>query len=417
MVHHRAGLADQVWRVVGSTMEQPFEGARVVEVGDGVAVAAAAKQFSDFGARVVKVERPGGGELRRLAPFAEDRPHLETGGMHLALDTGKRSLALDVRTSSGREVLTRLAGGADLLLVELPPDEALRALDAGRRATPAPATVAITPHGLDGPYAGRRESEMSIFAWSTRMARQRPPDGPPLRYAPHTAAMQVGFTAAAVGSAALWDRERGGERRDADVSAVEAHSGNVDTNFTAWSLNQGIAPVSATRSVRIFPVGTYRCLDGFVQFTAGEPPFFQRSCAAIGHPEWPEDRRFRDPETRADYHDDYMEAFLPWIGARTKLEVFREMQDHGVLCTPVLSVEEAVAEPVAEARRSFVTVAQPVVGEMLLAGAPFRLGGVEGDAWRALPAPRLGEHNAELLDELGYSRDEQIAHFRAGVTG
>ena len=224
-------------------------------------------------------------------------------------------------------------------------------------------------------------------------------------------------TAAAVGAAALWDRERGGERRDADVSAVEAHSGNVDTTFTAWSLNQGIAPTSATRSVRIFPVGTYRCSDGFVQFTAGEPPFFQRSCVAIGHPEWPEDPRFRDPETRADYHDDYMEAFLPWIGERTKLQVFREMQDHGVLCTPVLSVQEAIAEPVAAARHSFVTVEQPVVGEMLLAGAPFRLGGVEGDAWRALPAPRLGEHSAELLDELGYSRDEQIALFRAGVTG
>ncbi len=93
------------------------------------------------------------------------------------------------------------------------------------------------------------------------------------------------------------------------------------------------------------------------------------------------------------------------------------MQDHGVLCTPVLSVEEAIAEPVADARGSFVTVEQPLVGEMLLAGAPFRLGGIEGDSWRALPAPRLGEHNAELLDELGYSRDEQIALFRAGVTG
>ncbi len=397
-------------------MEQPFVGAGVVEVGDGVAVAAASKQFADFGARVVKVERPAGGEVRRLAPFADDRPHLETGGMHLALDTGKRSLALDVRTPSGREVLTRLAGAADLLLVELPPDECERVLGAARRAQHAPDTVAITPHGLSGPYRDRRESEMSIFAWSNRMARQRPPEGPPLRYAPHTTAMQVGFTAAAVASAALWDRERGGKRRDVDISAVEAHSGNVDTNFTAWSLNQGIAPLSATRSARVFPVGTYRCRDGFVQFTAAEPPFFQRSCTAIGRPEWPEDPRFHDPAIRPGYHDDYMEVFLPWLAKRTKQEVFHEMQGHGVLCTPVLSVEEAVAEPVAVARRSFVTVEQPVVGEMLLAGAPFRLGGIEGEAFRALPAPRLGEHNAEILDELGYSRDEQIALFRAGVT-
>ena len=398
-------------------MEQPFDGARVIEVGDGVAVAAAAKQFSDFGARVVKVERPAGGEVRRLAPFPGDRPHLDRGGMHLALDTGKRSLTLDVGTPSGREVLTRLAADADLLLVELPPDETGRILDAARRAEPAPLTVSLTPHGLSGPFRDRREADMSIFAWSNRMARQRPPEGPPLRYAPHTAAMQVGFTAAAVASAALWDRERGGERRDIEISAVEAHSGNVDTNFTAWSLNQGIAPLSAIRSVRVFPVGTYACRDGYVQFTAAEPPFFQRSCAAIGHPEWPEDPRFKDPAVRPEYHDDYMEVFLPWLAARTKQEVFHEMQGHGVLCTPVLSVEEAVAEPVAVARGSFVAVDQPGVGEMLLAGAPFRLGGVEGDAFRALPAPRLGEHTPEILDALGYSRDEQIALFRAGVTG
>lgn len=102
-------------------MNQPLGGMVVIEVGDGVAVGCATKQFSDFGADVVKVERPGGGELRRLPPFPEDRPHVDTGGFHLTLDTGKRSLALGVDTPSGHEVLQRLSARADLVVIELPP--------------------------------------------------------------------------------------------------------------------------------------------------------------------------------------------------------------------------------------------------------------------------------------------------------
>ena len=181
-----------------SLSPQPLLGVRVAEIGDGVAVAAAGKQFADFGAEVVKIEPIDGGELRRLPPFYRDRPNIETGGFHLSLDTGKQSLALDLRSPSGREVVTRLSANTEVLLVELPPDLAGRVLSAARTAESAPSTVAITPHGLDGPYRDRREFDMSLFGWSTTMMKHRVSGEPPLRYAPETSNMQVGITAAAV---------------------------------------------------------------------------------------------------------------------------------------------------------------------------------------------------------------------------
>ena len=151
-------------------MEQPLAGMRVIEIGGTIAVAAATKQFSDFGAEVVKVELPTGGEVRRTPPFANDRPHLDTGAYHLALDTGKRSITVDVATTSGREVLGRLCKDAQLLFLQLPSELAKKVL-AVVDAESGPSTVAISPHGLDGPYAGRVENDMSMFAWTTRMYR------------------------------------------------------------------------------------------------------------------------------------------------------------------------------------------------------------------------------------------------------
>ena len=135
-------------------MTQPLEGIRVVEIGDGVAVACTGKQFADFGAEVIKVERPGGGEIRRLPPFLNDRPHRDHGGFHLSLDTGKRSLTLDLSTPSGREVIGRLVAGTQLALVELPPAIATPVLTMARSVLDAPTATdtKMTSQFSHGPH-------------------------------------------------------------------------------------------------------------------------------------------------------------------------------------------------------------------------------------------------------------------------
>ncbi len=394
-------------------MDQPLTGIRVIEVGGTLAAAGATKTFSDFGADVIKVEPRGGAEMRRLPPFLDDVPGPERGAYHVALDTGKRSLVLDLDTASGLDVLARLATTADLAVMHLPRAATEAALDAIEHAERPPSTVALAAHGIEGPFADRVENDLSLFAWTTRMRQHGIAGREPLRYAPHLVTLQWSATAAAAGLAAVWGHQHDGRPRRIEVSGVEAQLGNVDNWFLIWQFQGAEMPRTGGQSKLAYPAGAYRCGDGYVVFASANEPFFSRVCTGIGHPELPSDPRFADPLAKSQHWDDFMQYLGPWLEARTRDEVFTELQRHGVMVAPVLDVAEVLVDRQAAARSSFVEVPLAEGGATTIAGPPFRL----ADAWMAEAAPVVGAHAAEVLGELGYSRDEQIALFRAGVTG
>jgi formyl-CoA transferase/CoA:oxalate CoA-transferase len=395
-------------------MNQPFAAVSIVEVGGTVAAAGATKTLGDYGARVTKVETNDGGELRRLGPFPGDVPHLDRGAYHLALDTGKRSLVLDHETPSGLEVLLAAASRSDVVVVHLPPEAARRVLDAiDALGEAGPTTVVLSAHGLDGPFADREENDLTLFAWSNRMLRHSFTGQEPLRYSGQVATMQWASTATAVTAAAIWGRRHDGVRRRIDVGGVEAIAGSVDSWFVPWSFTGAETPRPAGASRAAYPNGILRAADGFLTFSAANEPFFSRFCAGIGHPELARDPRFTDAAQKPAHFDEFMGHVEAYLSTRTREQVFTELQAHGVMVAPVLDVSEAFQDRQALLRGSYVELEQPGVGLHTLAGPPFRL----DEGWAAAPAPALGQHTAEVLSELGYSVDEQLALFRAGVTG
>jgi crotonobetainyl-CoA:carnitine CoA-transferase CaiB-like acyl-CoA transferase len=179
-----------------------------------------------------------------------------------------------------------------------------------------------------------------------------------------------------------------------------------------WNFNGIEQPRPEARSKALYPAGCYECGDGYVVFAASNDPFFTRLCEGIGQPGLQNDLRFATPEAKATHWDEFMGYLDPWLRARTRAEVFSELQSHGVMVAPMLSVAEAIEDPQARARESFVDVAAADAPPITIAGPPLRM----EDAWSASPAPRLGADTHDVLREHGYSTDEQIALFRAGVT-
>lgn len=395
-------------------MPQPFAGARILEIGDSIAVAGATKMLSDFGASVTKVESRTGSQLRRMGPYPGDRPDLELGAYHLALDTGKRSVVLDCTSPSGLEVLIAVAARNDVVVTHQSPAEAVRVRDALRAlGDDGPTIVVLTEHGLEGPFAARQENDLSLFAWSNRMLRHSFNGMEPLRYSPNVATMQWASTATAVTAAAIWGRRHDGQRRMIEVGGVEALAGSVDNWFVPWSFTGAETPRPAEPSKATYPPGIVMASDGYLAISAANEPFFSRLCAGMGHPEFASDPRFTDPGQKGQHYEEFMAHLNEYLRSRTRDEVFRELQSFGVMIAPILDISEAFKDAQAVARGSYVTIEQPGMNGHTIAGPPFRLDG----AWRAGRAPSLGEHTFEVLTEVGYTRDEQLALFRAAVVG
>ncbi len=393
-----------------------LEGVRVLDLGRGVSAPYCARLLADYGADVVKIERPPEGDpARRMGPFPEDVPHPEKSGLYLHLNMGKRGVTLDVESTGGAAILVELVRGADVLLENFPPtflpSHGL-GYDELHEVNPRLVMASITPFGQTGPYRDHPATEMGVFAMSGRMYTHGLADREPLRYAPDISWFQAGTTAAVPTMAALLMAQATGSGEHVDVSAMEAMAGNVDNRplyyeYSGLKSERGNWPGG-------YPQGAYPCSDGYVVFGVGFDRFFGRLCRAMGMQDLEDDPRFATLAARMANLDEFEPIFLGWILQRTREEVFVACQDARVLCSPILGPGEIMEDPQLVARGYFREVEHPEAGKLTYPGPAFSVTGSLAGVWR--PVPLLGQHNAEVYcDELGYSRGDLVQLRYAGV--
>ena len=392
-----------------------LEGVRVLDLGRGISAPYCARLLADYGADVVKVERPPEGDpARRMGPFPGDVPHPEKSGLYLHLNMNKRGVTLDLEVPGGGAILEELVRTADLLVENFPPSflpSIGLAYEDLRRVNPRLVMVSVTPFGQTGPYRDHLATEMGVFAMSGRMYTHGLPDEEPLRYAPDISWFQAGATAAVPAMAALLAAQASGRGEHVDVSAMEALAGNVDNRplfyeYSGLKAERGTWPGG-------YPQGAYPCGDGYVVFGVGYDRFFDRLCGAMGMPELGKDPRFATLRARMDNLDEFEPVFLGWMLERTRKEVFETCQAAGVLCSPILDPGEMMEDPQMVARGYFRQVEHPEAGTLTYPGPAFDMAG-SLSRWR--PAPLLGQHNAEVYcGELGYSREDLVQLRYAGV--
>ena len=202
---------------------RPLEDLTVVDCSEGVAGGYAGRLLADLGATVLKLEPPGGERLRSLGPFRDDKPTLEGGGLHLALNAGKRSLVVDLATPAGRDRLALLLKGVEVLLESRGPG-GMSALGFGyddvARTHPDLVYVSHSPFGHDGPYAGRITSEIVDYAMGGFMYFSGDPARHPLLLPGHQAELHAGMHLAAAALLALWHAPATGPGQHVEVSTT-----------------------------------------------------------------------------------------------------------------------------------------------------------------------------------------------------
>ena len=388
----------------------PLEGIRVVEWGEMVSAPFCAKLLAELGADVIKVEPPAGDPARRRGPFPEDVPHPESSGLFLFANLGKRGITLDIATDDGLAQFHQLLQTADVL-VENQPFGVLQetGITAERLAERHQRLIAvsISPYGRTGDYREYAGYDLQVNALSGMSFGTGHTHREPLTTPDQQAAFLAGVGGAFAAIVALLARDaaEADGRWDAGQYVDVADSGIIATLLTGYHLPtfiyRGIAGSRSGNRMRLglFPNCVLPCRDGHVCIDAPQMEQYQRFLNLLGNPDWTEDPRYRDRRAMSDRYPEEAESLIaPWFGEHGKDEILRLCLENRIPCAPVLTMDEALESPQLLARRWFREVDHPQAGRLKYPGAPVRLHGsplkVTG------PAPTLGQHNNEVLDDL-----------------
>ncbi len=350
--------------------------------------------LADLGADVVKVEAPPFGDPARAVPPAAG----DDSAAHAALNRGKRSIVVDFRTEDGASVVRRLAAGADVLVEGFRPGVLTRrglGPETLMAENPRLVYCSLSGWGQQGPLAARAGHDINYAARGGLLDLNRGADGDVVVPGAQVADMTGGLLAATAILAALLERQRTGRGRHLDVSLLGGML-SLLTVPIARSLAGGPRRSELSGDFACYTV--YRCRDGReLSVGALEPKFWETLCGALGLTELVASH-WQPGEKNARARERLAAVFA----TRDRDEWLRELGDLDGCVEPVLSPSEALLDAQAAALR----LDQPdgAGGTLRTVGGALGAAGLPSVAARA--APRLGEHTAEVLAELGFGRDD-----------
>ena len=393
---------------------------KVLDLTHHIAGSFCTKLLADYGADVVKIERPGIGDpARSIGPFHNDDPHPEKSLTFFYLNTNKRGVTLNLKSPTGRRILKELVADTDILVESFRPHvmpghglsyEVLRTVN------PSLVMASITSFGQCGPYAEYKATELVIYGMGGAMYNTGYDDREPLGYGVPTAVYHAGAVAAAGTMGAFYGARYKGIGQHVDISIMECLLGSVDRRIRNLLAYQYSGETDGRESLSGgFANGYFLCKDGYFVMAASGPFMFPRLVKMMGDPPEMTDPRYttaggmRDPELR----DRFETAVLSWAMEHTKAEIVALGEEHGLICAAVNNMDDVAEDRHFNERGVFVDIDHPVLGTVRSIGRPFVMNETPWKLRR--PAPLLGQHNAEVYGKLGYSGERLIRLRETGV--
>ena len=396
-----------------------LKGLKVVDFSSYIAGPGAAGILADWGADVIKVERPEGDNMRHV--FADLKTDLGSNPTFEMDNRGKRAVVLDITKPEGRDALTKMAAAADVFLTNVRPlslkkygldDATLRA------ANPRLVYAVITGYGLEGPDAHLPGFDVTAFWGRAGVSNMTTPKGMEpfmLRsgFGDHTTSLA---TVSAI-MAALYAREKTGEGRMVQTSLLGSGVYVMGSDL-AVQLKLGRLASMRTRDNPINAIANfYKSSDGrwFIHNPRGASGGWDKFCAAAGRADLISDPRFADGKARRANARELTVELEAGFAALSFEEIAERLNAADLVWAPLQTPAEVAADPQVAAAGGFIDVEDGQGGTFRSPAAPARFPG--SDATVRPRAPRLGEHTREVLAELGYGEAQIDAMLTAGAAG
>lgn len=382
---------------------------RVLDLSRILAGPTAGQFLADFGADVIKVERPGvGDDSRRLGgPVLKDRDGNATdlSPMFICANRNKKSVTIDLSKPAGQALVKKLALWADVLLENYKAGDLKRYgldYDSLKLLNPRLVYCSVTGFGQTGPYAPRPGFDGVFQSTSGLMSLSGHRDGTPgagsMRIGVPITDMIGGAFAYGAVLTALHHRNRTGEGQHVDMSMLDCAITATCTASANYLCN-GIVPERWGNENRSsVPSGVYRCADGEIQLSSPGNDVYPRVCRALGVPHLVTDPRFAAGEDRVKRRAELNAIFEPLFLARTRAELIAVMEANNVPCAPIYTIDEVFEDEHVRSRGDVVELPHATLGPIKTVANPMRLSATPVN--RFDPPPHIGEHTDSVLGSV-----------------
>jgi crotonobetainyl-CoA:carnitine CoA-transferase CaiB-like acyl-CoA transferase len=362
------------------------------------------KILADFGADVIRIERPGSSD--------RDRAYFDLVDLY----RNKRSVSLNLQDPRGLAVLKRLAAGADVLVENYRPDVKHRlGIDYETLARVNPRLVygSISGFGQDGPYRDRPGYDQIVQGMSGLMWLTGTPETAPLRIGIPIGDLLAGYFCAMGILVALVERQRSGQGQHVATSLIEALTGSLSFQAAQY-LNTGkVPPPIGNHHPLSVPMGVYRAKDGFLNLAVGNEDMFKRLATALGVPELGTDARFALTKARLQHRAELDRIVTERLGGATVAEWVERLNEAGVACGAIYTLDQVFADPQIAHAGLVHEQEHPTHGPVKVLGVPISLSRTPPTV--RTPAPIPGADTRAVLEHLGYAAPEIGALAEAGV--
>jgi len=377
----------------------PLDGLLVVDLTRVLAGPYCTMVLADLGARVIKVELPHtGDDSRQFGPFVGGK-----SAYFMSLNRGKESIALDLKAEADRQIFDALLERADVLIENFRPgamDRLGYGWDHLKDRYPRLVYAAVSGFGRTGPYAHRPAYDMVVQGMSGVMSLTGHEGAPPTRVGTSIGDITAGLFASIGINAALYRRTLSGTGELVDVGMLDGQVAILENAIARYSATGTVPQPLGSRHPSITPFDAFAAADGYVIVAAGNDALFGKLCEVLGRTDLPGNPLFAANAERTAHAAALKDELESVFRTRTVAAWLDALEEAGIPCGPINTVDRVLDDPHVNARNMVVAVDDPEAGRVVMAGNPIKMTTVPDTATRP-PAPDLDADRGRLLAEIG----------------